>query len=585
MVAEPITAEDMAALLDDWAAQSDPSVGNMRTDFGLSEVQRAEPVVKAGIAFADFRFTGSRRPLSAGSIALPVGDAWGRLKLLRDQHPECLAIWHDLASCSKHHLMKAMLSDLLWLVQYKERQEAHLYARAAMFHYLQYFDELPKLQVEHLDMYQHNLLSRAAELTKAINAKEEYPGIAKRSETMLGEAPGEDSIWAIRASACLPAQYRPSSLADRIMSLHDGYTARTDAKKWRHSESLYKVQLEMAEKDGDKEGVEKIRGNASRLYVERARGSGSDVRSAAFLQEAEKWAKGAEGESTLIAEIREIRGNLAYEGEFHEITSDIQVPTEVIQRATTAVRSAESVFASLDLVLEYGRQSLADIDAVEDAANQAYDQAVMLQLVSQVHIVHGNIECCRPESDDAKRRRVISEHFRLQALMAANVLIGPCLAEIAERPDVTQATIREYMLRGVTMGETEANAFARAFDFYWREDYDSATHVALPRIESSLRNLAQWAEISISFPAQGDDCGGIRGLRPILHDLRKVIGEHLSRMLGYLLVDNHGMNLRDNYAHGVPAEDPRADAALVLWIALWLANLPPVEETVTNIAE
>ena len=481
--------------------------------------------------------------------------------------------------------MKAMLNDLLWLLQYKERQQVHRYARAAISHYLQFFDELPRLEIKHRNLRQHDLLCRSAELTKAINAREEYCGITERCEAMLGEVSGEDSFLAVHAAAQLPAQCRPSSLADRIESLHDSYTACAEAETWPLSESLYDIQLEMAEKDGDKEGVKKIRRDASRLYVERARGSGADLRSAAFLQEAEKWAKGAEGESSLIAEIREIRGNLAYEGESNEITSDIQVPTEIIQRARTAVRSAESVFASLDLSLGVGLQWLAEIDAIEEAASQAFDQAVLARLVGRVHIVHGNIECCRPESNDAKRRRVISEHFRLQALMAANVLIGPCLAEIAERPDVTQATIREYMLRGVTMGETEANAFARAFDFYWREDYDSATHVALPRIESSLRNLAQWAEISISFPAQGDDCGGIRGLRPILHDLRKVIGEHLSRMLGYLLVDNHGMNLRDNYAHGVPAEDPRADAALVLWIALWLANLPPVEETVTNIAE
>ena len=585
-MAEVITAEHMAALLDDWAAQSDPFVGNMQTDFGLSEAQRTDPVVKAAATFANFRFEVSLAPQSpAGPFLMAMQDSWQTLQYIRDEHPEVLAIWHDLTLLTEHRLVKAMLNDLLWLLGYEERQKTHVYARAAIAFYQEYFDELPKLQVEDRELRQHDLLRRAAELTKAIKAEEEYRDIAKRCEAMFGEAPGEDSFWAIRASACLPAQYRPSSVADRIESLHDSYAARTDDETLPLSEFLYDVQLEMAKKDGDKEGVKKIRGNACRLMIDKARDLGSDIRSAAFLQEAEKWAKGAEGESLLIAEIREIRGDLAYDGEFHEITSDLPVPTDVILRATTAVRAAESVVAALDLVHECGRQWLADIDAVEEAANQAYDQAVILQLVSQVHIVHDNIECCRPHSDREKRGRRVAEHFRLQALMAASVMIGPCLTEAVERSDVSPNVICEYMLAGIAISEVEANAFARAFDFYREEDCDAAVHVALPRIESSLRMLARMAGISISYPPQGEKCGGLEGLWGILDDLAEFIGAPASRMLRYLLVDNHGMNLRDNYAHGVPAEDPRADAALVLWIALWLANLRPVEETVTNTAE
>ena len=79
-MAEPITAEHMAALLDDWAVQSDPFFGHMQTDFGLSGAQRDEPVVKAAATFASFRFVGSGRPSSAGSIVLIIGDAWERLK-------------------------------------------------------------------------------------------------------------------------------------------------------------------------------------------------------------------------------------------------------------------------------------------------------------------------------------------------------------------------------------------------------------------------------------------------------------------------------------------------------------------------
>ena len=492
---------------------------------------------------------------------------------LRDEHPECLEIWHDLASCSEHHLMKAMLNDLLWLLRYNERQKAHIYARSAIAHYLRFFDELLNLQVEHRDMRQHDLLCRAAELTKTLGAREEYHGIAERCEVMFGDARGENSYWAIRAAACLPTVYRPADLDNRIESLHSSYAARSDRETWPLSESLYDIQFAMAEQDRDIGRLRQIRASASRLLIEEAKGADSDLRAGRFLQEAEERAQGAEEESVLIGEIREVRSNLAYDGEFHEISSDLSVPTEAIQRITNVVQTAESMSDALDLTMAYSLKWLGAIGAIEREAAKAYDGTRLVNLFSRVHITHDNIECCRPDSDDAKRRRAIAERFRLQALSAATLITFPCLAAIGERPELERGTLREYMVGSASIGDVEADAFVRAFEFYWAQDYDSAVHVALPRIESSLRNLARNTGIEISFPPQGDECGGLRGLNRILDDLHDEIGESNARMLSYLLVDTHAMNLRDNCAHGVPSENPRGDAALVLWIVLWLSGL------------
>ena len=569
----PTTTERMAALLDDWASESDPFMGSSRLDFGLTDAQREEPIVKAAAAFATFRFGGLRPQSPAAPFVVMFGDAWQTLQFLRDEHPEVLDIWHSLASYSEHGLIKAMLNDLLWIVRYDKQQRAYIYARSAIANYLRFFDELPNLKVEHRDMHQHDLLCRAAELTKAVKAQEEYLGIARRCEDILGETPGEASYWAVRAAASLPKEHRPAGLMERIEALHASAAASPDRDTRTHSESLFELEDEMTERDRDTAARAQTRARAAQMLIDEARAAESALWAGAALQKAETWAKGAEGESELIGEIRNARTDLAYDDEFHEISVEQSLPTAEIQQLTDTIRDSESVTDAARFLTGCGLRLLGAIGSLEKEAERSLSEPRLINLVSRVHIVHDNIECCRPKSDDAKKRRAIAELFRQQALVAAHLVITPCLIALGDKPHLERADLRRFMSESVAINDFEAEKFERAFELYWGGDHDSAVHVALPRIESSLRNLARKAGIDISFPPPGEECGGFRGLRPILQDLGGVIGESNARMLEYLLVDNHAMNLRDSYGHGVLSADPRSDAALVLWTVLWLAGL------------
>ncbi len=479
-----------------------------------------------------------------------------------------------------------MLNDLLWTVGYQDYGKPFLYAKAAIDHYLTFYDEVAQTELEHKSLHMYHLLSRVVDLVNHINAGKDYHSkVAERCSEWLADRSSGDPFWAIRASACLSAQYRPSGLLERIETLQTSYSARAAGETWPLHEALYAIQLEMAKKDRNKEREGQIRSSASRMFIEEARNTDSALRAGRHLQEAEEWAKGTVGESGLMAKIREIRNSLNYDGDFHEVSIEQSVPTEEMQGITDTVRTAASIPDALRFTARCGLKMLGAIDSIEREAEQLQTGRRLVNLISRVYIVHSNIECCRPEGDDAKRLRAIAELFRMQALIAANLVIVPCLTAIRERPDSEQANLRQFMADSAAIGEFEAERFEKAFGFYWDRDYVSAVQIAIPMIESSVRNLARKAGIEISFPPQGDECGGLRGLKPILDDLRNTIGESNARMLAYLLVYNHAMNLRDNYAHGVPSEDPRADAALVLWIVLWLANLRPVEETAIQTPE
>ena len=573
-MSKTITAQRMSKLLDNWVSHSDPFNSDVRPTFGLTDEQRGESIVVAATTFADFRMLGSRRPKGSGVPFVTLfGQASEHLQFLQDSHPECFSLWYELGSHCNHHLVRAMLNDLLWTVRFEGQVRPFEYARTAIEEYLAFFDEVAIREIEHKSMHMCDLLSRAIELAGEVNAgKEYYPKVAERCSDWLEDLSSQESYWAISAAACLPAQFRPPVLSDRIEALHASYAA-ADGDRWTLIESLYALELTMAERDKDRDRERQIRVRASRMFIKEAKGTESDLKAGRFLQEAEKWAKGANEESVLIKEIREIRGGLAYDDEFHEVSVDQSVPNDEIEKITKTVRSAETMSEAFAITTACGWKALGSIDLIEEAVQSAHDEPRLIDLVSRVHIVHDGIECCRPTSDEAKLRRTIAEHYRLQATLTADLVIGPCLATIEERPEAERDVLREILADATVIGDFEADRFARAFDLYWEQDYDTAVHIALPSVESTIRMLARNAGVEISYPPQGDECGGLRGLKPILVDLHGVIGEANARMLAYLLVDNHAMNLRDSYAHGVRSPDPQVDAALVLWMILWLANL------------
>ena len=584
---EEITADRMAELLDDWAAQSDPFNSEVRPRFGLAKDQLGEPIVMAAATFADFRMLGgSRSSDKAVPFVTLFGQASEHLQYLATNHPECFAYWREFAVHTEHRLVTAMLNDLLWTVRYQDYERPFVYAKAAIDHYLTFYDEVAQTTLEHKSLHMYDLLSRVVDLVNHINAGKDYHSkVAQRCGVWLADRSSGDSFWAIRAAACLPKEHRPADLQGRIESLHVTYATSSDSETWTGRAALFQVELEMAERDRDRGVIMRTRASAAQMFIEESSRMDSALRAGRHLQEAEEWAKGALRESALMEKIREIRNSLNYDGDLHEFTTEQSISHDQIQPFIDEVATAESVAAALDLVAGYGYQLLGDVKSIEAAAENIYQRSSFVNLMSHVHIVHANVECCRPQTEEAKRRRVLAAHFRLHSLIQANVIIAPCLATVATLVAATQPAIRDYLTRGGMIDSMEAEAFARAFGYYWAEDFDAVAHVAIPRIETVLRGLAEKAGIVIWFPPQGDECGGLKGLKPILNDLRVLIGEANEGMLSYLLVDNHAMNLRDNYAHGVPSEDPRADAALVLWIVLWLARLRPVENTVAPTSE
>ena len=118
----------------------------------------------------------------------------------------------------------------------------------------------------------------------------------------------------------------------------------------------------------------------------------------------------------------------------------------------------------------------------------------------------------------------------------------------------------------------QAEVFARALEHFWAGRFDESIHIALPRVEGVLRRvLVALGGVSYKEPPRGQ-FGGDKTLGVVLDNLSQFLPEAFLHPFRFLLTDRAGLNLRNNYLHGLVAYTPddqalQQDAALILWIA------------------
>ena len=574
---EPIDAREMARLLDEWVADQHPFNPGFTPSFGLSNKQRLEPLVKAAATFVAFAFMGERDNESYVGPFVPMFDDGPELlEYIKTEHPEAFGQWHDLSVHVEDSFLTAKLQDLLWLVRYAERQQPAQYARDAIESYLRFYDEALSHDFTHKQLHLCHLLSRVAELAKEINAADQFhAALGERCQAWLKAAPGEDHIWPIKVAAKLLGRYRPADLNGYVQTLHAHYAA-SDSQQYRTlREGLFDLELAMAVTDHERS---RVREAAAEMFLAEANRSSNAMFTLAYLRNASDWAQGSTSEGHLMREIRDLRSNLDLSADLQEISVEGTIPAQEVHRQRDWILEAEDFRESLHRLVASTAMWLEDLDGLQDRMQSVRQEPRLIDLASVTYIHPDGFECCHPNSPEERFEKDMAGEHAALAAFAAKFWLATSLDAIRDRYAIEAPTIVKFIGEHGLIGQVEREAFGRAFSHYWRGDYDSAANVALPRIESAIRTIAHAAGAAIiSLPTEGRNrrCATYKPLGGILPQLTDALGENAVGMLHHLLIDNHGMNLRNNYAHGIQSEDPQTDAAIALWIALWLGCLRP----------
>lgn len=565
---ETVDTREMARLLDEWADAPNPFVPDFQPSFGLSDEQRREPLVQAATEFASFAFKGDGdKEAYAGPFVPMFGEAPARLDYIKNEHPEALGSWHDFSVYVEDRFLAAKLQDLLWIVKYTGRQSPVQYARDAIENYLRFYDEALSRDFEYMQLHLYRLLLRVANLAKEIRAPDEFhPAVSERCWAWLLDSSEDTYIWPIKVAARLLEPHRPADLDVYIRALHDSYASSEDQQRRTMRDGLFELELEMA---ATPEERSQLRDAAAEMFLEEAQRSSSPMFALAHLEQASEWSHGAASESRLVNESNDFRRTLDLSADLQEISVEVPIPGHEVRQLRERIIEADDYRDGLTQLVESVASDLQDLDDLRDHIQQARDEPRLLDLIPVKHIHRDGFECCSPATPGDRQWKELAGQHRMLAISIAKLWLEDSLDAIRVRYALEPSTMVEFVTQHGLVGQVEGEAFGRAFRHYWNGDYDSAANVALPRIESTLRGIALRAGIPIvSLPS--NKCGVNLPLGAILSRLKETLGESEAKMLQLLLVDNHGMNLRDNYAHGIQSEDPQADAAIALWLALWL---------------
>ena len=568
---EAVDTREMARLLDEWVANEDPFNAGFTPSFGLSDEQRLEPIVKAAATrFTSFAFMGDGdKEAYAGPFMHMLGKAPALLDTIKNEHPETLGSWHDLSVYVEDRFLAAKLQDLLWIVRYADRQSPVQYARDAIQNYLRFYDEALSRDFEYKQLHLYHLLLRVANLATKINAADEFhPAVSERCRAWLLDDSSENAyIWPIKVASRLRAAYRPPNLGVCIQAAHAERAASPNHEVRTRREVLFKLELDMAQTTEEKQ---RIHTEAAEMFLEEAKRAPSDSMSHRYLRQAEEWAQNATGKADLLRAIKSANSDLDLTSDLQKISAGVVVSHDEIQALRDSVLGADNFALALLRIAMKGETTLLNIADLERDVDKSQKENAFVSLLPTLHMHQDGFECCHPTSDEAKREKAVAGAHKMQSQTDAVLWLKDCLRDIPRKYTLSEPHLAECLTVLGVIDQEDAVIFATAFRHYWNEEYVSCVRVAIPSIEATLRNLAASVGGVVTYRRRDEKCGGYIGVPAALDILEDSIGVNATRMLRFLLIDSHAMNLRDRSAHGIRSREPDVDAALTLWIVAWL---------------
>ena len=112
------------------------------------------------------------------------------------------------------------------------------------------------------------------------------------------------------------------------------------------------------------------------------------------------------------------------------------------------------------------------------------------------------------------------------------------------------AELKDFFITPI-ISEDIAENIAKAIDWYYKDEYDVAAHLLVPRIEAIIRILAKELDLPIIREPVGATPGGVVPLGSLLTMMKHRIDESWRRYFYNVLANPIGINLRNRICHGL----------------------------------
>ena len=289
-----------------------------------------------------------------------------------------------------------------------------------------------------------------------------------------------------------------------------------------------------------------------------------------WLQKALTEATQAGGSNDTANQVRRLLQEHDPSDDMHAIESQVSLPSREVDQLIEGIVGDDNITGALGRLGLVGPLAGKTEDALRQAGELAQQHPIRF-LTSRVVFHELGFPISRLSTDEDK---LLYEQIQVgvqHALLTA-ALAGHALGEIQARYAPTKEELCHLFNQGAVTPH-QADAFARGFEHYFAGQWDECVLVVLPRIEAVLRQLLQRAGGIVYREEGGGQRGRMKTLGPVLDNLRPAMDHDWLVSLRIILTEPLGMNLRNDYLHGLVAEPRKDHATLVLLIASYLRLL------------
>ena len=483
---------------------------------------------------------------------------------LDEASSDTLSVWKDAYEAIDDPRSRSRLGDLLWLRKTKPRPDQFARGACAAFLALSR-DETWR------DMEKTFALLRALELGRELRdqtlTREVVVRIVDATTIKLdsdGDRPGI-ALRLIESLVSLRDNDRPADLTDLLDRAEQEY----GADPW-HLDTINDLRAALL----PSEQIPTLR----RTQVENWRRHAADGEGIARVVDLEHALEIANA-AGLAEEARDLRVELQRVSQadlgLASLSGEVSVPTAEIERFIEAFLEPATLAEAMRVFGAHGPPGGEPAALAEEVDKQM--AATPLQfLVNRVILDSSGFPIFRATTEEGRIRAALAQR-RSFAAEIWSVFAFDVLRRMKARYDDPSPEEVTAAFSGGILDDVLAERFARALALLWEELPDESAHLAAPRIERAVRDLAALVGIPIINEPRGDETGGVRTLGVLLDALRGFLptpGWHA--YLVSLLVDPLGRNLRNTVAHGLRERTSAQDAALLIHAGCFLRNLAVV---------
>ncbi len=501
---------------------------------------------------------------ASGPFAPMASDGdWSFPPALPDVEDGDVHTWKEAVGELPGPVALARLHDLLWE---RGAQPRHVHGQAATEALL----ELVDLDHWHI-MGRTDCLSRALELATALNNADLRARAVARSQAFIEDvialeerAPGA-VLMILRALIALRDEHRPTELA-----------ALMESAKQRYGDDPYIFEslgeLRARLLSGDEQiGVRRAQVARWRLEATKGDTMMRVIRLEQALEVARTYGLTSEADEIRV-ELQNIR---PADVDLKTISATVALPTEEIEQWIDSIVSPgwQEALSSLGRDGPPGGTN----DEIDQQLAEEGEDFVFSKLFTRQVMGHETAATRFRAADDESRESLERSERRAMYARMSSAFYARALLAIEERHErPTHDDLADFFSPDL-IGPQRGERIARALELFWDGLPDESAHVLVPRIESTIREMARRVGLTVMREPVAGKPGGARTLGILLLELR----EHFTDDDGWIdylynvLGDQFGLNLRNDISHGLIDSVGVGDAALLLHGALHLRLLQP----------